>query len=306
MSSVRGFAYEGQPIWQRVPRQTLRSRPWGLCAWQQQLRRGEPVQDLFILDAHAHLGEYPGFFINKPDAASMVEVMDRIGMQTAIVSANAALRSDPEYGNRMVREAVRAHPGRILGYVVANPHYAEEMEASLNRYLDEPGMVAIKLHPECHDDYPLHGPRYDPVWAVAAERRVPVLFHTYFGGDSPEEIARLAEKHTSVPLLVGHMLQDKSLEAMAELANSFPNIYVDLSVPEVFGVTEFFSEALDDLRKLVFATDFPWGNGHFRVAAVIYARIPEDAKRKILGENGAELFGISQPEALSQRKLSIT
>ncbi|HIC87933.1 MAG TPA: hypothetical protein EYP04_00800 [Anaerolineae bacterium] len=293
MSSAGGLDYKGIPIWRRASQRALRSRPWEPCVWQEQLRHGEPLRDIIILDGHAHLGEWPGFFINKPDAGSMVEVMDRIGVQAAIVSANAALSSNPEYGNQMVLQAVRDYPGRILGYVVANPHYAEDMAESLNRYLDEPGMVGIKLHPECHDDYPLLGPRYELAWAIATERHVPVLFHTYFGGDTLEDIAQLAQKYPGVPLLVGHMLQDKSLEAMAELANSFPNIYVDLSVPEIFGVTEFFVEALDDVRKLIFGTDFPWGNCHFRVAAVIYARVPEETKRRILGENMAELLGIS-------------
>jgi len=86
-----------------------------------------------------------------------------------------------------------------------------------------------------------------------------------------------------VPLLVGHALQDKSFEAMAELANTFPNVYVDLSVPEIFGVTEFFVEALDNIGQLIFGSDFPWGNCHFRIGAVIYARISDEAKRLILG-----------------------
>ena len=293
MSSIRGFDYEGTPIWRRVSQRELRGRPWQPCAWQEQLRRGERLRDVVVIDGHAHLGPYTGFFMNQPDAEGMVQVMDRIGMQAAIVSANAALRSDPEYGNRMTLQAVREHPGRLLGYVVANPHYAEDMEAMLKRYLDEPGIVGIKLHPELHDDYLMIGPRYEPMWAVAAQRRVPVLFHTYFGGDTLGDVAWLAAKYPEVPLLVGHMLQDKSLEAMAELANSFSNVYVDLTVPETFGVTEFFVEALDDVRKLIFGTDFPWGNCHFRVGAVIYARLSEENKRKILGENAAELFGIS-------------
>jgi len=293
MSSIPGLEYTGPPMWQRVSQRTLRARPWETCPWMEQLRRGEPLSDLFVLDGHAHLGEYRGFFMNEPDAATMVGVMDRIGMQAAIVAANAALTAEPEYGNRLVLEAVRRFPGRLLGYVTANPYYAEDLEEMLHRYLSEPGMVGIKLHPESHDDYPLLGPRYGPVWTVARERRVPVLFHTYFGGDSPAEIARLASTYPDVSLLVGHMLLDKSLEAMAELANTFPNVYVDLSVPEIFGGTEFFVEALDDIGQLIFGTDFPWGNCHFRVGAVIYARIPEEAKRKILGENMAELLGIS-------------
>jgi hypothetical protein len=292
MSSVRNLEYKGQPVWQRAAQSKLRNLPWKESAWQQQLRSGEPLRDLIILDGHAHIGEYANFYMNEPGAGSMAAVMDRIGMQAAIISANASISSNNDYGNQMVLQAVRAYPGRFLGYVVANPWETEEMEATLNHYLDQPGMVAIKLHPELHDDYPMRGPRYAPMWAVAAERRVPVLFHTYFGGDTLEDIADLAGKYSSVPLLVGHSLQDKSLDAMVELANSFPNVYVDLSVPEIFGITEFFYTALDDIGKLIFGTDFPWGNCHFRVGAVIYSRIPEHAKRKVLGENMACLLGI--------------
>lgn len=305
MSSVRGLEYTGVPIWKRASQRSLRELPWQPGKWQDQLRQGEALRDISIVDGHAHLGEYANFFMNQPDAATMLEVMDRIGMLAAMISANAAISSNTDFGNQMVLNAVRAFPGRFLGYVVANPYEAEDMENTLNRYLDEPGMVAIKLHPELHDDYPMIGPRYEPMWKVAAERKVPVLFHTYFGGDTLEDIARLAEKYPQTPLLVGHELQDKSLEAMAELANSFPNIYVDLSVPEIYGVTEFFYEALDDIRKLIFGTDFPWGNCHFRVAAVIYARIPENAKRKIMGENIAELLGISLDWLVMQSKRSL-
>jgi uncharacterized protein len=304
MSSIKGWEYRGVPIWQRASQRALRERSWESCPWQEQIRRGERLRDIVILDGHAHLGEYPGFFINQGDAAGMVGVMDRIGMQAAIISANAAMRSDQDYGNETVLRAVRDYPGRFLGYVVANPYYAEEMEASLNYYLDQPGMVAIKFHPELHDDYPMLGPRYEPAWKVATERRVPVLFHTYFGGDTLNDVVQLAERYPQVPLLVGHMLQDKSLEAMAELANTYPNVYVDLSVPETFGVTEFFVEALDDIRKLLFGTDFPWGNGHFRVGAVIHARIPEAAKRRIMGENMAELLGISLQSLVDQSSRS--
>jgi predicted TIM-barrel fold metal-dependent hydrolase len=77
---------------------------------------------------------------------------------------------------------------------------------------------------------------------------------------------------------------------------------VDLSVPEIYGVTEFFYEALDDIHKLIFGTDFPWGNCHFRIGAVIYSRIPEAAKRKVLGENMAELLGISLNKLVEQSK----
>jgi len=294
MSSVRGLNDQGLPIWQRASQRGLRELPWEWGEWQEQLRNGQPLRDVLIIDAHAHLGEYSAFYINDPGAEGMIEVMDRIGMQAAVISSNPAISADPEYGNFLTLQTVLKYPGRFLGYVVANPWYVENLEATLNHYLDQPGMVGIKLHPELHDDYPMIGPRYEPVWAVASQRSVPVLFHTYFGGDTLEDIANLAAKYPRVPLLTGHELQDKNFDAMAELANSFPNIYIDLSAPEHYGLTEFFVSALDDIRRLLFATDFPWGNCHFRVGAVMYARISQDAKRRILGENLAELLGLTR------------
>jgi predicted TIM-barrel fold metal-dependent hydrolase len=293
VSHISNLEYHGTPIWKRVSQKGLRQRPWAPCRWQEQLRNGEPLTDLLVIDGHAHLGEYAGFSIDHPDAAGMVEVMDWIGMRAAIISSNAAIRSNPRYGNQITLAAVRQYPGRLYGYVVANPYYAEEMEEELRGYLAEPGILGIKLHPELHDDYPLNGPRYEPMWEVAAERGIPVLFHTYFGGDSLEAIVNIARKYPAVPLLVGHMLQDKSMEAMAEMTNAFENIYIDLTVPEIYGAVEFFVEAVDDIERIIFGTDFPWGNCHFRVGAVIYARISEKQKRKILGENAARLFGIS-------------
>jgi predicted TIM-barrel fold metal-dependent hydrolase len=300
MSLLQGNEYRDLPIWQRVSQCRLRTLPWQRDEWHDRLRSGKPLRNLLILDAHAHLGEYTNFYMNQPTEDSMVEVMDRIGMRAAVIASNPAISSDPEYGNNLTAQAIRKYPSRFLGYVVADPWYTEELEKTINHFLDEPGFVGIKLHPELHDNYPMKGPRYEPVWAIASERRIPVLFHTYFGGDSLEDIALLAAKYPSVPLLVGHELQDKGFDAMAELANSFRNIYIDFSAPEYYGLTEFFVDALDDIKKLLFGTDFPWGNCYYRVAAVVYARIPKEAKRKILGENFAELLGLNNAAVINR------
>jgi hypothetical protein len=174
------------------------------------------LRDILILDGHAHLGEYANFFMNEPGAASMVAVMDRIVVQAAVVSANAAISSNTEYGNQMVLKAVRAFPGRFLGYVVANPWEAEDMEATLNRYLAEPGMVAIKLHPEL--PMILCGHAMPDVRQRPSS--VPVC-HTYFGGDCLE-IPGLARKYPSVPLLVNHASQDLNLDAMVDWLTTCP------------------------------------------------------------------------------------
>ena len=121
---------------------------------------------------------------------------------------------------------------------------------------------------------------------------MPVLFHTG-EGDHLEDVAELARRCPDVSLLVGHAAQDISFEGMAELANTCPNVYVDMTVPESYNVVEFFVAALNDVRQLIWGTDFPWGNCHFRVGAVIYARLPDETKRRILGQNLLELLGLN-------------
>lgn len=96
MNVIRNIADQDPSIWKRAPQAVLRAKPWSRCAWQEQFRRGEPLRDIVVIDAHAHLGNSVRFHINKPEAASMIEVMDRVGVQATMVTANPSLRAEPE------------------------------------------------------------------------------------------------------------------------------------------------------------------------------------------------------------------
>ena len=64
------------------------------------------------MDVHAHLGPYSLFHIPDPDAATMVDVMDRTGTEVTVLSANRAIQQDAHLGNSQALAAVDAHPGR--------------------------------------------------------------------------------------------------------------------------------------------------------------------------------------------------
>ena len=50
--------------------------------WLGTVKAGKPLSQagVMAIDAHAHLGAYYNFYVPKPDAASMVAVMDRLGV----------------------------------------------------------------------------------------------------------------------------------------------------------------------------------------------------------------------------------
>src|SRR5664280_3876318 len=85
-------------------------------------RQGLPLKEL-IIDAHGHLGAWMQFYIPHNDAAGIVEVMDRCGVNAIAISGMLSIGPDYKAGNQAVAEAADAFPGRFIGYVTINPNY---------------------------------------------------------------------------------------------------------------------------------------------------------------------------------------
>ncbi len=133
---------------------------------------GEP-----IIDMHGHLGPFHGIYMPEASLDAMIAGMDRDGIECIVLSPHNALSGDTREGNREMLEAVQAHPGRVYGYCTINPNFPEEIENEMNRYLAEPGVLGIKVHPSMQE-YPATGQRYEPAWERANEDKLLVLSHT--------------------------------------------------------------------------------------------------------------------------------
>jgi hypothetical protein len=153
-------------------------------------------------------------------------------------------------------------------------------------------MRGIKLHPELHDDYPLDGPGYGPVWEFANARGIPVLVHSYFAGDPLQVFAEIAEKYQAAQLLLGHSGLDLGVPKVIELVRRVPNVFLDLTGPATWdGLVEFLTTAVG-ADRIVFGSDIPFVNAALQLGGCAFARISDEARRLILGENAASLFGI--------------
>ena len=72
--------------------------------WLGLIRAGRPLNQagVRVIDAHAHLGRYFNFYIPRPDAATMVELMDRLGVDHIHIGP-AIIRVDADATRRIDR-----------------------------------------------------------------------------------------------------------------------------------------------------------------------------------------------------------
>jgi len=262
--------------------------------WIRWIRDGIPLNQVGVrvIDAHAHLGGYFNFYIPRPDAATMVEQMDRLGVEAACISSIPACGADVPRGNEMTAAAVRDYPGRFIGYASVNPHYPERVRPELERSFDELGLSLIKLHPTIVD-YPITGPAYEDVWRFASERRTIVLSHTWTGTSTcaPKQFEPLARNYPDVVFLFGHSGGSPAgyVESI-ELAQRYPNIYLDICRYEMSPV--WIERLVDEVgaERVFWGTDFPFLEPRYLIGRLACSKLADQAKRQVFGESVAALL----------------
>jgi len=247
-----------------------------------------------VIDCHAHYGPYQGIFFPNVTAEAMVNTMDRCGVTCTISAGHAAL-VDPARGNAEMAEVIARHADRFRGYLGLNPNYADNLRDELARFDDLGGFVGLKFLSDYHK-YPITGGNYVPAMEFAAERALPILMHTWGGSafDSPQQVAELASRYPTVPLLMGHSGHGDWAGAM-KTANEHPNTYLELCAAySNRGVIDAFCREVGSERVL-FGTDLPWFDPHYGIGCVLMADITEDDRHNILHRNAERLFGEGLP-----------
>src|SRR2546429_1032622 len=185
----------------------------------------EPAQELFdgfeavlrqelpagaeIFDAHTHLGTDIDGMTGRYD--ELETVMDRYGISSCNVFCLDEPDREPAFrapNDRTLAFAERSN-GRLIPFVrldlMETP--IEEAERCLDR-----GARGIKLHPRAQK-FLLDDERLAPVFAIAAERRVPILIHAGRGlPPIAAELEKLVDAHPGAQLIPAHA-------GIADLAN---------------------------------------------------------------------------------------
>jgi predicted TIM-barrel fold metal-dependent hydrolase len=248
-----------------------------------------------IIDAHAHVGPWYNFFTPEPDAAGMVRAMDRCEVKRAAISSMLAIGPDAVAGNRETLEVVRRYPDRFVGYAVFNPHQRGS-RSDVERMLQERGIVGIKMHPVTHE-YPLSGPDYEPVWALASQYDVPVLTHTEAGSpvSDPALVVDVATRWPDVRIILGHAgVTDAGHRTAISLAREHPNLFLELCGSFTTGV--WIRRMVDAIgpERVVYGSDFPFIDLRYGLGRVLFAGLPPADLAMVLGGNACRLLKLEE------------
>jgi predicted TIM-barrel fold metal-dependent hydrolase len=237
-------------------------------------RLGQSLAGELVIDAHGHLGVIKDYFVPQPEAARLVDCMDRYGIQRACIFAYAGVVSDFVYGNDLVAAAVAVHPDRFAGYATLNANYPEELLPELER-CEGLGLQGIKLI-TAYQGHSEETERLFPVYDWANSHGKIILSHQW---GSPEFLARMAARHPRVSFHIGHLNL-----AYGEVVRHYDNVYTTTTFVPWPGAIEQAAHAFG-VEKMLFGSDVPDLDPSLNLGPLLMSRLSDEGKRLILGCN---------------------
>jgi hypothetical protein len=223
-----------------------------IASYDGELARALP-EGTEIFDAHVHLG-------NDIDGMSgqfeeLEALCDRYHVANAFMFCMDEPDREPGFqapNDRTLAHAERSN-GRLIPFVRLD--LTQEPIAEAERCLDR-GARGIKLHPRAQR-FALSDERLAPVFALAAERRVPILIH---GGRGlppiADHLAGLVERYPEAQLIIAHAgIAD--LAGLAGKLGGRPGVFFDTSVWSAIDLLDLYRHVAPE--QVLFASDYPYG-----------------------------------------------
>lgn len=251
-----------------------------------------------LYDAHTHLGA------NDPDGNHQTAEELLAGLEPIGARAVTFAMHEPDgypAANDAVLAAVAAAPDKLVGFCRVDPAAAAVREAK--RCLDA-GARGIKLHPRA-EGFTLAEPAVEDLFALAHDRRVPILIHAGRGIPAlGENSVTLAGRYPDARVILAHAAVSDLAWIWREMPGH-PNLLVDTAWWSPGDMMAMFK--LIPSGQIVWASDSPYGRPinsavtHLRFA--IQAGIGLGALRSIAGGqiervlDGVELEHHDRPRA---------
>jgi uncharacterized protein len=228
-------------------------RARGLVAKYEEEVRSLVPDGAAIFDAHTHVGTDVDGFVGPVD--DLLENLRRAGISRAFTFCLDEPDRHPAFRAANDRTLVAAErSGGVLIPFVRLDLDVEPIEEAV-RCLDR-GARGIKLHPRAQR-FHVGDERLAPVFALAAERRVPILIH---GGRGlppiARELARLMEANPEAQLIIAH----GGIADLAALSDAFagrPGVFFDTSVWSPIDLLDVFHRFSPE--QALYASDYPYG-----------------------------------------------
>jgi predicted TIM-barrel fold metal-dependent hydrolase len=250
---------------------------------------GRRLENEIVIDAHMHIDSYNKFFIPSSDTSSLIANARRLGIQRLYGSSLLAIRADATVGNKHVLDAQERYPDMFRPYLVVKPNYPEEI-SSVIELAEKRSVNRFKLHDD-GNSYPYDHKNYSPLFEYCNEHNGVVLFHTY-GSIHVLPIMNVAKRYPSLKIILGHsgIIDEQSYY---DAVNKHDNIFLETCNSLAwYGLLERLVVNVGS-HRILFGTDMPFMSPDQQIGRILFARISDDDKRNILGQNAQLLFNHS-------------
>jgi len=251
-----------------------------------------------IFDAHLHLGHDIDGMVGDYD--QLETLMAKYGISRAFMFCLD--EPDRHPGFRAANDRTLAFGersgGRLIPFVRLDLNESPIEEAE--RCLDA-GARGIKLHPRAQK-FTATDERLGPVFALSAERRVPILIH---GGRGLPPIAdglrALVDRYPEATLIVAHAgIAD--LAGLARAMAGRKGVFFDTSTWSPIDLLDFYRQVPPE--QVVYASDYPYGQQPSSLLIAVktarHAGYSDDQLRGMLaGTANALADGLELPEPTS-------
>jgi len=211
----------------------------------------------------------------------LLQEMDRAGIAEALVHSATASEHAPAIGNRELMEQLngqdRLHPCWVL-----MPHYTDEMQPpeQLVTSMLEQGVRAARLFPKRHQFALIESICGSLLDALAAHN-VPLFME--IGETSWSEIDDVLGRHEGLLLVVQEAFY-RIDRYMYPLMERYSGLRIETATYVVHRGIEAVCERFG-AERLIFGTAMPIRDPGGAISPITYARVSDDDKRLIAGDN---------------------
>ena len=277
------------------------------------------------IDMHVHVPRQPGLpeigieaelkryfrVVSAPkDAEEMAQKYKELDILGVIFSVDTETTTgEPPDTNDYVADIVKRYPEQFVGFASVDPWKGRAGVNELERSVKELGLKGLKLHP-VHQAFFPNDAHFYPLYAMAQELGVPVLFHSGFAGAGSGTpggsglklkysapipgIDDVAADFPGLTVIMAHPAWPWIEEQIA-VALHKANVYLDLSgwvpryIPEA--LTREVNSRLQD--KVLFGSDYPYIQPDRWLKDIDILQLKEDVKPKVLLENARKVLKLT-------------
>jgi len=243
-----------------------------------------------VIDVHTHIGV--GERLNDTyqidqSPGVLVSEMDEAGVDKSCIMPVAY--ADYEDAIQEIREAVVAHPGRLIGFARVNLNQEDRALAQLRRAFEEYGFRGVKIHTGLGDGFPTR--RF---MEFLGGYGWPLLLHTRGDSDYIGAVCHLARSYPAVPVILGHMggfgvFSPGFVKLCAVEAKQISNLYLDTAFV-LFHQWVGLAVEICGAEKVLFGSDGPTLHPALPLKQIELCHFSDSQRSLILGENARRLL----------------